>query len=199
MKTPGVSLLCLLTAAATAVLSLVRLDGAKDSAAAADLELAACRRVLADPARRAALGDSGAGLADDAASPGGGAGPHREGPLRELMTRLGRAGAAAGLSDRLPGIDPAEPSRVAGTGYDETKVFLRFESVTLEELTRFLHHLSAADPNAGAQMIELSPPSVKAAAVGTAPAVGATAAGGERWAADVTLAYLSRAAAAGGR
>jgi hypothetical protein len=130
------------------------MEDAADHAAAAALELASARRLLADPARRATAAlDFGPGGA------AGGGGPAAGGAAGgDVAARLRQSAAAAGLSDGMSSIDFGDPARIGDTDQREMKAFLRFDALTLEELTRFLYHLSAADPDARAHTIELGPP-----------------------------------------
>ena len=109
-----------------------------------------------------------------------------------METSIRQAVTTVGLSDRLRTIEWTKPS---STGVDEPKEvlgFLHFDNVTLEQLTRFLHHLADADPNSRTQMIELAAPrqdleqADKISTEVTAPP------GVEVWSADVTVAYRVR-------
>jgi len=105
---------------------------------------------------------------------------------QELSRRLNTAAAVAGIPDKLKDVDPNNaPVRLGNSDYSERPVILRFEGVTLEQLTRFLHELAANDPGSRAKSVELSPPE------GSTPA--AAGAGGELWTADVAIAYLNYA------
>lgn len=193
--------LCLLAAvaAAAAALGWVRLDAARDDAAAVSRDLADGRAFLADPARRAVA--AGLGLGAGAGPSNGGAGsggPATGDPSAAteaaLTVRIGQALAAAGVTDQRSGVTPGQPVRIPDTDFADMKVFLRFDAMTLHDLTRFLHHLAAADAGSRAQMIELGPADPTAAAKAAVPAkAGEGATADERWAADVTVAYLIRA------
>jgi hypothetical protein len=61
---------------------------------------------------------------------------------------------------------------------------LRFEPLTLRQLTTFLHTLAQIDPSSRATQIELSPPEQGAPASGKS-------AGEELWRADVAVGYLT--------
>lgn len=139
----------------------------RSAAEAAGRDLARCRADLADLARWNAAGSGDVPLTAD--SP-------------ELNRRLHDAAAEAGVPDELASIDPGQPRPVRDTDYAETLVFLRLNSVTLRQLVTFLHNLSAHDAGVRTRSIELG-----------APAGQGPDGGGDAWAADVTLAYLSYA------
>jgi hypothetical protein len=116
------------------------------------------------------------------ASPGRAAAVAMETP--QLSARLREAALAAGLGD-APGSEPGSPAQLAGTDYSELPVFLRFEPLTLKQLTAFLVSLSRIDPSARATVIELTPPD---------PAAGrstSAAPGEELWSAGVEVDYLT--------
>ncbi len=106
----------------------------------------------------------------------------------ELNQRLRQAATAAGLAD-APGTDTGTATPIGNTDYSEMAIFLRFEPLTIRQLTTFLHALAETDPSLRATQIELSPPE---GAVGVA-------AGEELWRADVAVGYLTYTPRAGGR
>jgi hypothetical protein len=87
----------------------------------------------------------------------------------------------AGISGELASIEPGTPNRVKDADYTETKVFVRFGGVSLQELSTFLRELSAADSAVRTTSIELSTPE----------STGAAKRPGEMWTCDLTLAYLT--------
>jgi hypothetical protein len=101
----------------------------------------------------------------------------------QLTSQLRQAAAAAALND-TPGSEPNTPTRLANTDYTQTLVFLRFEPLTLQQLTTFLIKLNQIDPTSRPKTIELSTPDPS-----TAPQ--ATQSKEERWIADVAVAYLT--------
>jgi hypothetical protein len=102
----------------------------------------------------------------------------------QLTATLRRAALAAGLPD-APGSEPGNPTRVAGTDYTELPVFLRFEPLTMKQLTSFLVNLSHIDASVRATVIELTPPDPSArGATSAAP-------GEEVWSAGVEVDYLT--------
>jgi hypothetical protein len=116
------------------------------------------------------------------ASPGRAAAVAMETP--QLTATLRQAALAAGIPD-APGSEPGSPARLAGTDYSELPVFLRFEPLTMKQLTAFLVTLARIDPSARATVIELTPPDPAARI--TAPA----ATGEEVWSAGVEVDYLT--------
>ncbi|HEY7115775.1 MAG TPA: hypothetical protein VH475_04260 [Tepidisphaeraceae bacterium] len=96
----------------------------------------------------------------------------------QLTQNLRDAATAAGLAD-APGSEPGNPSRIANSDFSELPVFLRFEPLTLKQLTTFLHTLAQIDPNSRAKSIELSPPEQ------------ADKSDHDRWTADVAVGYLT--------
>jgi hypothetical protein len=99
----------------------------------------------------------------------------------ELTRRLREAATVAGLSEP-PGSEPDNPKPVADSDYSEMLVYLRFQPLTLRQLTTFLHTLSRIDASSRAKSIELHPPDASAPA---APP------GEELWVADVSVGYLT--------
>jgi hypothetical protein len=108
----------------------------------------------------------------------------------ELNQRLRQAATAAGLAD-APGTDTGTAKPIGNTDYSEMAIFLRFEPLTIRQLTIFLHTLAETDPSLRATQIELSPPE-------DATAPGAKTAGEERWRADVAVGYLTYTPRRGG-
>ncbi len=95
----------------------------------------------------------------------------------EMNRRIRDAATAANISDHLSGIEPNRPVRLEGSDYNELMVFLRFENVTIRQLSTFTHRLSSIDPACRIKSIELeSPPD---------------AADTTNWTSDLTLAYLT--------
>jgi hypothetical protein len=69
---------------------------------------------------------------------------------------------------------------LANTDYTELPVYLRFEPLTLRQLTTFLHTLTRIDPTSRPRSIELS-----------VPEQASGSAGEERWRADVEVGWLT--------
>jgi hypothetical protein len=160
--------LAVLLSAGNAVFSYLRMDGQRDGALAAERDYQIVHRDLAD---LMAAGGGGQRVV-----------PGRFDP-QEVSRRLNTAAAVAGIPDKLKDVDPKNPPvRLGNTDYSEQPVILRFEGITLQQLTRYLHELATSDPGSRAKSVELSPPE-------TAPASGS----GELWTADVSIAYLTYA------
>jgi hypothetical protein len=160
--------LAVLLIGGVAAFSYVRMDGQRDAALAAERDHQIVQHDLAD---LTAVGASGGQRII----------PGRFDP-QEVSRRLNTAAAVAGIPDKLKDVDPKNPPvRLGNTDYSEQPVILRFEGVTLQQLTRYLHELAASDPGSRAKSVELSPPEMPAA-------TGA----GELWTADVSIAYLTR-------
>ena len=106
----------------------------------------------------------------------------------ELNERLRKAATAAGLAD-APGTDTGTAKPIGNTDYSEMAIFLRFEPLTIRQLTMFLHVLAETDPSLRATQIELSPPE----------GADGAAAGEERWRADVAVGYLTYTPRGGSR
>ena len=107
----------------------------------------------------------------------------------ELTRRLGSAAVIAGVRDQLVDIDPGSPAKVGNSEYSELPVILRFEKITLQQLTVFFHQLSVNDPGSRAKTIELTPPEASGS-LASRSAAPASLRGEELWTADVTVAYL---------
>ena len=107
----------------------------------------------------------------------------------ELTRRLGSAAVIAGVRDQLVDIDPNPPTRIGSSDYNELTIILRFERITLRQLTIFFQQLAVNDPGSRAKTLELAPPEASGSLAprSTAPAVNT---GEELWTADVTVAYL---------
>lgn len=107
----------------------------------------------------------------------------------ELSRRLNNAAIIAGVKDNLVDIDPGIAARVGNSEYNELPVILRFEKISIRQLTVFFQQLALNDPGSRATMIELAPPeaSPSMAPRSIAPARGD---GGELWTADIRIAYL---------
>src|SRR5882724_8108336 len=116
------------------------------------------------------------------ASPGRAAALPMETP--QLSAKLREAAMAAGLAD-APGSEPGSPAQLAGTDYSELPVFLRFEPLTMKQLTAFLVTLSRIDPSARATVIELAPPDPSLSRSTVAVP------GEEVWSAGVEVDYLT--------
>jgi hypothetical protein len=99
----------------------------------------------------------------------------------ELTRHLRAAATAAGLTD-VPGTETEAPKRVGNTDYSELTLDLRFEPLTLRQLTTFLHTLAQIDPSSRATAIELRPPD-QAGAIKQSQE--------ELWMADVAVGYLT--------
>ena len=95
----------------------------------------------------------------------------------DLNRRVRDAATAAGISQNLSGIEPNRPVRLRESDYNELMVFLRFENVSIRQLSTFMHRLSTIDPACRIKSIELdSPPD---------------ASDTTNWTSDLTLAYLT--------
>jgi len=94
-----------------------------------------------------------------------------------LNRRIRDAATSAGISDRLSGIEPNRPVRVQGSDYNELMVFLRFENVSIRQLSTFMHRLASIDPACRVKSIELDSPPDPADTT--------------NWTSDLTLAYLT--------
>lgn len=176
----ALAILILLSAVA-AGWAVLRMDDAAAAAATARDDLADCQQFLATPERKAnaaELGLFGGTAATPTTDSGGSSNGHLETGIRQAVT-------ATGLSDNLRNIEWTNVSAPGSEETAEVRGFLHLEDVTLEQLTRFLHQLSEADPRSRTQMIELTAPPAEAV-------TGSESA--ERWAADVTLAYRMRPA-----
>lgn len=95
----------------------------------------------------------------------------------DLNRRIRDAATAAGISQNLSGIEPNRPLRLADSNYNELMVFLRFENVTIRQLSTFMHRLAAIDPACRVKSIELESPPDPADTT--------------HWTSDLTLAYLT--------
>ena len=95
----------------------------------------------------------------------------------EMNRRIRDAATAANISDHLSGIEPNRPVRVEGSDYNELMVFLRFENVTIRQLSTFMHRLSSIDPACRIKSIELESPPDASDTI--------------NWTSDLTLAYLT--------
>ena len=97
----------------------------------------------------------------------------------DLNRRIRDAATSAGISQNLSGIEPNRPVRVRETDYNELMVFLRFENVSVRQLSAFMHRLNANDPACRIKSIELD----------ASPDPSDTT----HWTSDLTLAYLTYA------
>lgn len=98
-------------------------------------------------------------------------------PDASHLARVLRAAAAeADAAGKLASIEPGQPQRLSGD-YAQLPVFLRLESISMKQLTLFLHRLATLDGASRAQGIELS--------------VAGSDGPSELWNADVTIAYLT--------
>jgi hypothetical protein len=150
----------------TAAVAGVRLADLRESATTATAGVAEAKRALDDLRRwRTSPGRAAPVLAD----------------APELTRRLREAATVAGLSEP-PGSEPDNPKPLADTDYSEMLVYLRFQPLTLRQLTTFLHALARIDPSSRAKTIELRPPDASAPAA---------APGEELWVADVAVGYLT--------
>ncbi len=152
-------------AGAAAIAGYVRLDHTRSDALASERDLSAVRRDLAEV--MAASGSAGVAMGKMNDS--------------EVDRRLRQAAAVAGLSEKLRSTTAGNAARIGTTDYSELPVFLRFESVTLQQLMVFLRELAVDDPGSRTKSIELSPPDLAAQAAAVGPEV---------WTADLTVAYL---------
>ena len=166
-------LLLVLLAAGAAFYAYTRLDRMRATALEQETNLEAVHHNLTDIAHPAGGANVAVGRLDSA----------------ELSRRLNSAAVIAGVRDNLVDIDPGAPARLGSSEYDELPVLLRFEKISLRQLTIFFEQLAANDPGSRAKMIELSPPeaSPSLAPRSIAPAGSDT---GELWTADVAVAYL---------
>ena len=149
-------------------------DHAKREALATEHDLALVHHDLTDIARRTGASASIAVGRLDAA---------------ELSRRLNSAAVNAGVKDNLVDIDPGTSVPLANSDYKELLVILRFEKISLRQLTLFFEQLAANDPGSRAKMIELSSPDATASLSPRHP-VPANADGSELWTADISIAYL---------
>jgi len=95
----------------------------------------------------------------------------------DMNRRIRDAANAAGISQNLSGIEPNRPVRVRDSDYNELMVFLRFENVSIRQLSTFMHRLSSIDPACRIKTIELDSPPDPADTT--------------NWTSDLTLAYLT--------
>jgi hypothetical protein len=95
----------------------------------------------------------------------------------DLNRRIRDAATAAGISQNLSSVEPNRPVRVRDSDYNELMVFLRFENVSVRQLSTFMHRLSTVDPACRIKSIELDSP--------------ADPADTTNWTSDLTLAYLT--------
>ncbi len=95
----------------------------------------------------------------------------------DMNRRIRDAANSAAISDHLSSVEPNRPVRVRDSDYNELMVFLRFENVTIRQLSTFMHRLSSLDPACRIKSIELESP----------PDPSETT----NWASDLTLAYLT--------
>ena len=159
---------------ATAAIACSRMSSLRDAAARADDDLTASRRYIKSIAGlQGAVGGRPLAGADGV----------------ELNARLRESASAAGVGDRLIGVEPGHANRLRDSDFKEQLVFLRLEPVNLRQLATFLQDLSTRDPNCRTKSIDLSSPQRPAA----------TPSPGDQWAADVGVAwqvYSPRAAEA---
>jgi hypothetical protein len=101
----------------------------------------------------------------------------------ELNRRLRDAANAAAVAEKLVSIEPGEINRRPETDEQEMLVFLRLETLTMNELVAFLHRLDAADASSRTRTIELSSADSAGAEVDAANPR-------EAWHADVTLSFV---------
>jgi hypothetical protein len=156
--------LLIVAAGLAAAVAYARMDKFRDDAERARANLAGARASMAQiRAWRSSPGRATAATMD----------------ASQLSARLREAATAAGLAD-APGSEPDKPRRLGDSDYEEMPVYLRFEPLTLKQLTTFLVTLARIDPSSRAKSIELSPPTQGGA-------------GGDLWIADVTVGYLTYA------
>ena len=157
----GLLLACV---AAWVPLTYVRLSKYRDDAEVAARDLAEVKLALLDVhAFRASPGRAAPVLMETA----------------QLTQKLREAAAAAGLPD-APGSEAGDPRRLANSDYTELPVYLRFEPLTLRQLTNFLHSLGRIDPTSRPRSIELAVPEQMSGPPGE-----------ERWRADVEVGWLT--------
>jgi hypothetical protein len=156
--------LLILAAGLAAVAAYLRMDKLRDDAETARANLAAARASMAQIRQwKSSPGRATAATMD----------------ASQLSARLRDAATAAGLPD-APGSEPDNNlRRIGDSDYSEMSVYLRFEPLTLKQLTTFLVTLARIDPSSRAKSIELSPPQTGSAA--------------DLWTADVTVGYLTYA------
>ncbi len=157
----------------SALAAYARSQKSRATAQANELELLTVHRDLTDIAQANAGLQISVGKLDSA----------------ELTRRLGSAAVIAGVRDQLVDIDPNPPTRIGSSDYNELTIILRFERITLRQLTIFFQQLAVNDPGSRAKSLELAPPEASGSlgSRSTAPAVNT---GEELWTADVTVAYL---------
>ena len=161
-------MLFVVLSAIAAGFAYVRMDRQRDAALAAERDLQAVHRDLADIVRARGGERIMVGRLDNS----------------DLNRRLTTAAAQAGIADKLDMIEPAPESHIGSSDYAELPVMLHLKDVTLQQLTMFLQNLAATDPGSRAKSIELQPPE-------SAPGVATTAKPNEElWAAALTIAYL---------
>jgi hypothetical protein len=162
----------LLVTLLTAVVAFLRMGRLKEAAESAGQELVDARRAMADIRRWRA-------------SPGRAAAASMESP--QLAAKLREAATAAGLAAE-PGMEPDDkPVRLGESDYSELRVFLRFEPMTLRQLTTFLVALGRIEPSGRVQSIELAPPENVGAPI--PPGVGAN--GEDVWLPSVQVNFLT--------
>jgi len=95
----------------------------------------------------------------------------------DLNRRIRDAATAAAISQNLSSVEPNRPVRLRDSDYNELMVFLRFENVSVRQLSTFMHRLSTVDPACRIKSIELDSPADPADTI--------------NWTSDLTLAYLT--------
>jgi hypothetical protein len=185
MRTHRTQLLLFLTllAAGAAFLAFARQDQARAAALAAQRDLGQVHRQLTEIAAANSGGQHIAVGQLDAA---------------ELQSRLTAAAVDAGVLDRLVDKESGLPTRLENSDYNELLIMLRFDKISLKQLTIFFDRLAATDPGSRVKTIELSPPEPSPAASNPRSPVAADN-GEERWTAFVSVAYLMHAPKALGR
>lgn len=167
-------ILFVLLSACAAFWAYTRLDSLHHKALAAEGDLVSVHRNLADMANPSGRGPGVVvGRLDSA----------------ELSRRLNSAAIIAGVKDNLVDIDPSAPARLGNSEYNELPVLLRFEKISLQQLTIFFEQLAANDPGSRAKTIELAPPEASPSLAPRA-IVPANPDGSELWTADIAVAYL---------
>jgi len=149
------------------IIAAIRMNKFRDDAATAQANLLQGQRTIKE-------------IRQWKASPGRAAAVSADTP--ELTRRLRQAATAAGLAEP-PGIEPESPKPIGNSDYSEMALDLRFEPLTLRQLSTFLHTLAKIDPSSRAKAIELSTPDQPATTLGK-PAE-------ELWRADVAVGYLT--------
>ena len=146
--------LFVLLAAIAAFLSYLQLDKARAGALGGERDLTIVHRNLTDIAQVNVGGPHIAVGELDAA---------------ELTRRLTAAAVDAGVLDHLVDKESSAPTRLEKSEYNDLQITLRFDKISMRQLTIFFDRLAATDPGSRVKTVELSPPEV----LGAFPSPGA--------------------------